>query len=69
MYAAKLSSKYQISIPKPIRDELDIKAGQKFVFISKGNILMLVPQVNLKDLEGLLAGANTEDYRDHKDRM
>lgn len=69
MYATTLSSKYQISIPKHIRDELDIKVGQKFIFISKGNILMLVPQMEIKDLKGCMKGADPKNYRDRKDRV
>ena len=33
--SATLSTKYQISIPKAIREEQHWKAGQKFVFIPK----------------------------------
>lgn len=68
MHTATLSSKYQILIPKPIREDLHLKAGQKFMFIRKGNVLMLVPQASLSELKGCMAGANTENYRDHKDR-
>jgi bifunctional DNA-binding transcriptional regulator/antitoxin component of YhaV-PrlF toxin-antitoxin module len=32
---ATLSSKYQISIPKSVREEQHGQAGQQFVFISK----------------------------------
>jgi len=69
MYSAKLSSKYQISIPKPIREELHFKAGQRFIFVKKGNIVMLVPQIQMNDLKGVMQGANTENYRDRKDRI
>jgi len=31
-----LSSKYQISIPKAVREQQRWQAGQKFVFISQG---------------------------------
>ena len=68
MVAATLSSKYQISIPKLIREELRIEAGQKFIFIRKGNVLMLVPQLEMHELRGALSGANTDNYREHKDR-
>lgn len=33
---ATLSSKFQISIPKAVREEQQWKAGQEFVFIPKG---------------------------------
>lgn len=69
MYTTTLSSKYQISIPKGIRDELSVKAGQKFLFIRKGNVIMLVPQLNIKDFKGIMAGAKTDNVRDRRDRV
>ena len=69
MQVATLSSKYQIVIPKAIREDLNFQAGQRFIFLRKGNILMMVPQTNVKNLRGALAGANTENYRDHNERV
>ena len=34
---ATLSSRYQISVPKAIREDLHWKAGQEFVFIPNGH--------------------------------
>ena len=68
MKAATLSSKFQISIPKSIREQLHLRAGQKFVVIPKGNCISLVPQKNIKDVRGLLKGANIKNVRDYKDR-
>lgn len=65
---AILSSKYQISIPKAIRDDLHWQAGQEFVFIPKGKGVLLMPVPELEQLAGLAAGANTEGYRDRQDR-
>jgi AbrB family looped-hinge helix DNA binding protein len=68
MYTATISSKFQISIPKKLREEMHLKAGQKFNFILHGHTLQLVPKRNIADLRGLLSGANTEQVRDRKDR-
>ena len=38
---ATLSSKFQISIPKAVREELHWEAGQEFVFIPKGKALVV----------------------------
>lgn len=64
MNVATISTKFQISVPKKIREQLHIKAGQQFIFIVKGECLELVPKRDLKELRGLLAGANTENSRD-----
>jgi AbrB family looped-hinge helix DNA binding protein len=69
MYIATISSKFQISVPKKIRDELHIQPGQKFIFIPKGNCLELVPQRNIKDMRGVLKGTNTNNIRDRGERL
>ena len=66
---ATLSSKYQISVPKNIRDELHWEAGQEFVFIPKGKGVLLMPLPELEQLAGMVSGARTEDYRDREDRF
>jgi AbrB family looped-hinge helix DNA binding protein len=66
---ATLSSKYQISVPKAIRDDLHWEAGQEFVFIPKGKGVLLIPVPDLKQLAGLARGANTAGYRDRQDRF
>lgn len=67
MYVATISSKFQISVPKKIREQLHISAGQQFIFIPKGNCLELVPRRNIKELRGILSGANTDQIRDRED--
>jgi len=61
-----LSSKFQISVPKEVREELGWKAGQKFAFIPKGNSVVPVPE--LKDLFGIAKGSDPSGYRDRNDR-
>ncbi len=65
---ATLSSKFQISIPKTVREAEGWTAGQKFVFIPKGKGVLVMPVPEAEDLIGLAKGANTENYRDRKDR-
>ena len=57
---ATLSSKYQISIPKEVRDTLNLKPGQKLVFISTGSGVRLVPALEIKDLFGLLKNVQSK---------
>lgn len=65
---ATLSSKYQISIPKAVREEQHWQAGQEFVFIPKGTGVLMMPVPELDDLAGLARGADTKGYRDREDR-
>ena len=63
-----LSSKYQISIPKAVREAQHWEAGQEFAFIPKGGGVLLVPLGKFEDLFGIAKGASTNDYRDRNDR-
>ena len=69
MTTATLSSKFQISIPKKIREALGFQPGQEFEFIAVGRSIRLVPKVSIKDLAGSATGANPADYRDRGDRL
>lgn len=66
---ATLSSKYQISIPKAVREEQHWQAGQEFVFIPKGKGVLVMPVPEAAELAGIAAGASTDDFRDRKDRF
>ncbi len=65
---ATLSSKYQISIPKAVREAHDWKPGQEFAFVPKGRHVVLVPVPTLEDLKGIARDADTDGYRDRDDR-
>lgn len=65
---ATLSSKFQISIPKEVREEQGWKPGQEFVFLPRGKSVVLVPVPTRERLFGIARGANSEGYRDRRDR-
>ena len=65
---ATLSSKFQISIPKAVREQQHWEAGQEFVFIPKGQGVLVMPVPELEQLAGIARGASKEGYRDRKDR-
>ena len=65
---AKLSSKFQISIPRSVRAARRWTAGQVFAFIPKGEGVLLVPVPEVEELAGTARGAKAEGYRDRIDR-
>ncbi|MBW9055283.1 AbrB/MazE/SpoVT family DNA-binding domain-containing protein [Rhizobium mesosinicum] len=69
MATAILSAKFQISIPKEVREQQHWSAGQEFVFIPKGKGVLLIPVPDLADLRGMAKGADPGNYRDRKDRL
>jgi len=66
---ATLSSKYQISIPKSVREEQHWQSGQQFVFIPKGKGMLMMPIPSLEQLKGIATGADSSDFRDRNDRF
>jgi AbrB family looped-hinge helix DNA binding protein len=66
---AILSSKFQISIPKTVREAQAWQAGQVFVFIPKGKGVLVIPVPHRDALTGIASGANPQDYRDRNDRF
>ena len=69
MVSATLSSKFQLVIPKTIREQLGLRAGQKFAMITKGDVIELVPLRAIKEARGLFKGTKPTGYRDRTDRI
>ncbi len=67
MSTVTLSSKYQISIPKDIREAMHFKPGQQLTFLRVGKSLRLVPVRRMEDLFGMGKGAG-EFIRDRSTR-
>ena len=64
-----VSSKYQIVIPRDVRERIDLKPGQKIVVIEKDGVIHLIPQKPIKEMRGFLKGINTSQLRDEEDRF
>ena len=64
-----ISSKFQVVIPKPVRERLHLKPKQKLTVIEKDNMLIMIPSTSLDSLRGIASGAKTDDYREKEDRM
>ena len=65
---ATLSAKFQISIPKSVREQLHWASGQELVFIPKGVGVLVMPAPELEQLADIAKGAGKDDYRDREDR-
>lgn len=64
-----LSSKYQLVIPKEIRNKLNLKAGQKVILFEKNGIIHIVPSHTLQSLCGTLNVMKTTELQEDEDRL
>ena len=69
MNTVTLSTKYQLVIPREVRERLDLQPGAKLTVIEKGGILYLVPERPLADLRGVARGTRRKGLREKKDRL
>ena len=69
MATTTISPKFQIVIPKEVRDKLRLTPRQRLQVLEKGGVITLVPEVPLKSLRGLLKGMSKNDLREKKDRL
>ena len=66
----KVSPKYQVVIPGPIRKALGLKAGSMVEVLVKGNVAYLVPLQSLTDIQKNIQGKlDKGGLRDKKDRI
>ncbi len=69
MDATKISSKYQVVVPKSIREIPGFQSGKKLVWIAKGRSVSLVPVPTLEGLRGIARGADISNIREKVDRL
>lgn len=68
MTTITLSSKFQVVIPKDVRETMDLASGTKMVVIPYENRIELIPLKPMKELQGALLGIDTSITRE-KDRI
>ncbi|MBI5451786.1 MAG: AbrB/MazE/SpoVT family DNA-binding domain-containing protein [Gammaproteobacteria bacterium] len=68
MKAVTVSPKYQVVIPKDVRESMGIVSGQKIQVLTYRNRIELIPLRHIKKLRGFLKGIDT-DVRREKDRV
>jgi AbrB family looped-hinge helix DNA binding protein len=68
MQSITVSPKYQVVIPKTIREALNLRPGQKMQVIEYAGRIELIPERDIKELRGFLKGINTEFNRE-EDRV
>ncbi|HEB63853.1 MAG TPA: AbrB/MazE/SpoVT family DNA-binding domain-containing protein [Gammaproteobacteria bacterium] len=64
MLSVTVSPKYQVVIPKEVRESMGIVSGQKIQMLTYRNRIELIPIKPMKNLKGLLKGIDTDVDRD-----
>ena len=68
MLTVTVSPKYQVVIPKRIREAMRLRPGQKLKVIDYEGRIELIPDRDISELKGFLKGINT-DFKREADRL
>jgi len=68
MKSVKISPKYQVVIPRKIRDHLKLSPGQRVQVIQYNNRIELIPERDISTMRGFLKGIDPEFNRE-EDRL
>jgi len=68
MQTVTVSPKYQVVIPKAIRQALHLRPGQKMQVVEYEGRIEFIPERDITELRGFLKGINTEFERE-EDRL
>ena len=64
MEQVKVSPKFQVVIPKPVRESIGITPGQRLQLVQYGDRIELVPVRDISEMRGFLAGIDTRLERE-----
>lgn len=66
-----VSPKFQIVIPKEVRQHLNLRPKQRLIVMEKGGIIHLIPEVPLEKMKSIFKGSGltTQGLRDKHDRL
>ncbi len=67
MDTVTLSSKYQIVIPREVREKFNLKPGQKIMFVPYQKSIRLVIVPSIKEAKGMFEGMNIDNLREEED--
>ena len=69
MQAVTVSPKYQVVIPKSVRERIHITPGEQLQIISFDDRIELVPVRPMREMKGFLKGMDASFERDEDDRI
>ena len=69
METATLSTKYQLVIPRKVRERLGLEPGTKLTVLEKGGVVFLIPQRPTRSDRGVARKVSPRGLREKKDRL
>jgi AbrB family looped-hinge helix DNA binding protein len=64
MQTVTVSPKFQVVIPRPVRDNLHLRPGQKMQVVEYAGRVELIPERDISELRGFVKGINTAFARE-----
>jgi AbrB family looped-hinge helix DNA binding protein len=64
METVKISPKFQVVIPRSVREKMGLVPGQKMQVVAYGNRIELIPEQDIRQMRGLLRGIDTTVERE-----
>jgi len=64
MSVVTISPKFQVVIPRHIREQLELEPGQKVQALAFGNRIEFIPVRSAKSMRGFVKGIDTRLHRD-----
>lgn len=68
MATTTISPKFQIVIPKDVREKLRLHPQQRLQVVEKGGVITLIPEVPFQNLKGALKGMSKTGIREKRGR-
>jgi len=68
MQTVTVSPKFQVVIPRTVRESLRLRPGQKMQVVEHDGRIEFIPERDITELRGFLKGINTEFERE-EDRV
>jgi AbrB family looped-hinge helix DNA binding protein len=64
-----VSPRFQIVIPREIRERLGLRPGQKITLLERGGIITAIPDQPIEKLRGILKGMPATGLREKQQRL
>ncbi len=68
MATVTVSPKFQIVVPREIREKLKLRPGQQMILLERGGIITAIPDQPFEKFRGILKGMSRTDLREKRER-